>query len=75
MKQLCVLLLLLFAILDTNAQNLCDGHETPLGGMPDELYRGRLKKDGALYGNPYTMMDRTKYPVANDGFMFEMQDL
>jgi hypothetical protein len=53
----------------STAQNLCDGHETPLGGMPDELYRGRLKKDGALYGNPYTMMDRTKYPDANDGFI------
>ena len=27
---------------------------------PDELFRGRLKAPGGVYGNPYTMFDRRK---------------
>ena len=47
----------------------CESYGYPLWNEPDELYRGRLKKEGALYGNPYTMMDRTRFPIANDGFI------
>jgi hypothetical protein len=52
------MLFLLSFVFAVNSQNLCDNHETPFGGMPNELYRGRLKKEGALYGNPYTIFNK-----------------
>jgi hypothetical protein len=68
MKYILLILSLIHIIINLNAQNLCDGHEKPIGGIPKELYRGRLKVEGALYGNPYTLMDRKAFPIANDGF-------
>ncbi len=69
MKQFSIYVLIVALSIPTiHAQNLCDGHEKPNAGIPKELNRGRLKREGALYGNPYTLMDRKKYPNPNDGF-------
>lgn len=68
MKQFTLTLLLALSFQCINAQNLCDGHEKPIGGVPEERFRGRLD-NGQMYGNPYTLMDRTKFPNANDGFI------
>jgi len=51
MKSLLFSILLCLFILDLKAQ--CTD-------APDELFRGRLKAPGGVYGNPYTMFDRRK---------------
>lgn len=64
MKKILFIVSILLTTMMSYSQNLCDGHENPIGGIPNELYRGRLKKDGQLYGNPYTLIDRIKYPLS-----------
>ena len=59
MRKATFVLVLLTLILKSYSQ--CVSYGYPFFDEPDELYRGRLKFAGELYGNPYTLMDRTKF--------------
>ena len=62
MKHL-LLLVCCIVVIKTHAQNDCEYHTS----VPDELYRGRYKPEGHLYGNPYTMFNKRRLGWSLDG--------
>lgn len=79
MKTILLTLMLVCSLLQAYPQCDLDGVSTgtilfkPFGwtdllGVPDELNRKRLKFDDMRYGNPYTLIDRDRFPDANTAF-------
>ncbi len=67
MKKLFIVAILTLQLSQSQSQCI-NWQDLIFGNVPEELYRGRLKFAGMHYGNPYTMMDRRKFPNANEGY-------
>jgi hypothetical protein len=64
LKLSLLVFLYILIILPSVAQNDCSHKES----VPDEMYRRRHKPAAMVYGNPYTMFEKTKvgWSIDND---------